>query len=75
MRRFGTKMLVFTNSVVVLLPSHPQVQKEALSKVRVGESEWQGKAARWLYTAKRKVELKAREDDEAEASKKRKGRG
>ena len=51
-------------------------QKEVLSKVRVGESEWQGKAARWqLYTAKRKVELEAREDDEAEGRPRRSERG
>jgi hypothetical protein len=46
-----------------------------VSKVRVGESEWQGKAARWLYTAKRKVELEAREDDEAEGRPRRSERG
>ena len=48
---------------------------ELLSRIKADETEWQGEAGRWLYTAKRKVELKAREDAEAAALKKKKRRG
>lgn len=42
--------------------------------VRDREKEWQAKAARWLSTARRKVEVKEREDAEAEEQRRRKRR-
>lgn len=51
-----------------------RIRKTAMEKVRSDEADWQGRAARWLYQARRKVELKAREDAEAAAAKRRKKR-
>lgn len=51
-----------------------RIRKEAMSKIKQAESNWQSSASRWLYIAKRKVELKEREDAEAAAAKRRKKR-
>merc|ERR1711959_317431 len=51
-----------------------RIRKEAIMQIKQAESNWQTSASRWLYTAKRKVELKEREDAEAAAAKRRKKR-
>merc|ERR1712146_86722 len=51
-----------------------RIRKEVIQKIKAAELDWQSRASRWLYTAKRKVELKTREDAEAAASKRRKKR-
>jgi hypothetical protein len=51
-----------------------QIRKETQNRIRNDESIWQNEAARWLGTAKRKVELKKREDIEAAAAKRRRNR-
>jgi hypothetical protein len=50
------------------------IRKDVRNKLRVPESEWQGRAAGWMGTASRKVAMKEREDAEHEAMQKRKNR-
>ena len=50
------------------------IRKETQNRIRNDEQLWQNEAARWLGTAKRKVELKKREDAEAAAAKRRRNR-
>merc|ERR1711871_565608 len=48
------------------------IKKETVGKTKAAETAWQSRAAAWLGTAKRKVDLKTQEDKEAkEAQKKR----
>ena len=49
------------------------IRKETQNRIRNDEQLWQNEAARWLGTAKRKVELKKREDADMEAAKRRRG--
>jgi hypothetical protein len=51
-----------------------QIRKAALLKMKSGESAWQVDAAQWLFAAKRKIEMKAREDAEEAAKNKKKKR-
>lgn len=51
-----------------------RIRKESLMKIKQAELDWQNAASRWLHTAKRKVEVKQREDAEAAAAKRRKKR-
>jgi hypothetical protein len=51
-----------------------QIRKAALLKMKSGESAWQIDAAKWLFSAKRKIEMKAREDAEEAAKKAKKKR-
>jgi hypothetical protein len=48
-----------------------RIRQELAARLKATESEWQISAARWLALAKRKVEVKKREDAEAQATKKR----
>lgn len=48
-----------------------RLKKETTEKTRSKESEWQGKASRWMATASRKVEVKEKEDAEVEVMKKK----
>ncbi len=50
-----------------------QIRKAAQAKIKAGEAAWQAEAARWLFTAMRKIEAKKTEDAE-EAAKKSKGK-
>jgi hypothetical protein len=49
------------------------IRKAALLKMKTGEAAWQAEAARWLFTAKRKIEAKKQEDaqEAAKGSKKK----
>lgn len=47
------------------------IRKESRNKMKQEELDWQASAAQWLGTAKRKVQLKEREDMEAAAKKRR----
>lgn len=48
-----------------------QIRRETQDRIRAGEDAWQAEAAKWLGTAKRKVQLKRREDMEQAAQKRR----
>jgi hypothetical protein len=51
-----------------------RIRQEVAVKVKAAESEWQGLAAKWLAVARRKVQVKKKEDEDAKAGKrKRKG--
>jgi hypothetical protein len=51
-----------------------RIRLEVAAKVKAAEAEWQLKVAKWLAVARRKVQVKKREDEEAKAGKrKRKG--
>jgi hypothetical protein len=51
-----------------------RIRQEVAVKVKAAESEWQGLAAKWLAIARRKVQVKKKEDEDAKAGKrKRKG--
>eukprot|EP00599_Poterioochromonas_sp_BG-1_P003191 CAMPEP_0173133270 /NCGR_PEP_ID=MMETSP1105-20130129/630_1 /TAXON_ID=2985 /ORGANISM="Ochromonas sp., Strain BG-1" /LENGTH=1788 /DNA_ID=CAMNT_0014044913 /DNA_START=1672 /DNA_END=7038 /DNA_ORIENTATION=+ len=51
-----------------------RIRQEVAAKVKAAEAEWQSKVAKWLAVARRKVQVKKREDEEAKAGKrKRKG--
>lgn len=51
-----------------------RIREEVAVKVKAAESEWQGRAVKWLAISRRKVQVKKREDEEAKAGKrKRKG--
>lgn len=51
-----------------------RIRQEVAVKVKAAESEWQGLAAKWLSVARRKVQVKKKEDEDAKAGKrKRKG--
>jgi hypothetical protein len=52
-----------------------RIREEVADKVRLAESEWQGNANKWLTIAKRKVQIKKKEDEDAREGKmKRKGK-
>lgn len=48
-----------------------RIRQELSARLRATESEWQSHAIRWVTLAKRKVEVKKREDAEALATKRR----
>ncbi|CAM9426180.1 unnamed protein product, partial [Ectocarpus fasciculatus] len=49
-----------------------RINKETRQKIKGTETEWQGRASKWLATARRKVELKQTEDaEDAERAKRR----
>lgn len=51
-----------------------RIREEVAGRVKSAEAEWQGGAARWLTMAKRKVQVKKKEDEDArEGKRKRKG--
>jgi hypothetical protein len=51
-----------------------RIRQEVAVKVKAAESEWQGTVAKWLSIARRKVQVKKKEDEDAKAGKrKRKG--
>ena len=51
-----------------------RIRQEVAAKVKAAEAECQLKVAKWLAIARRKVQVKKREDEEAKAGKrKRKG--
>ena len=51
-----------------------RIRQEVAVKVKVAETEWQGLTSKWLSIARRKVQVKKKEDDDARAGKrKRKG--
>lgn len=51
-----------------------RIRLEVAIKVKVAETEWQGLASKWLSIARRKVQVKKKEDEDAKAGKrKRKG--
>lgn len=52
-----------------------RIRLELTAKLKVSESAWQVSAAKWLSLAKRKVEVKKREDAEALQTKKRRKGG
>ena len=74
-RQEALREQVITDRRISAVTNIRRIRKDTLSRIRADEAEWQGEASRWLYTAKRKVELKAREDAEAKALKKKKRRG
>ena len=52
-----------------------RIRLEVAVKVKAAESEWQQLAAKWLSVARRKVQVKKKEDEDAKAGKrKRKGK-
>jgi len=65
---------VVTDRKIAAVTNIRRIRKEAVNKIKMAESTWQSNASRWLYTAKRKVELKQTEDAEAAAAKRRKKR-
>ena len=65
---------VITDRRIAAVSNIRRIRKETISRIKADETEWQGEAGRWLYTARRKTELKAREDAEAAALKKSKRR-
>merc|ERR1719217_1323554 len=74
-RQEALREQVITDRRIAAVTNIRRIRKDTLSRIKADETEWQGEAGRWLYTAKRKVELKAREDAEAAALKKKKRRG
>lgn len=51
-----------------------RIRQEVAQKVRASEAAWQVTAAKWLSVARRKVQVKAKEDEDARAGRrKRKG--
>jgi type I restriction-modification system DNA methylase subunit len=50
-----------------------RIREELAARVKLAESQWQAKASKWLVMAKRKVEVKKREDEEARAGKRKRG--
>ena len=51
-----------------------RIRQEVAVKVKAAEAEWQSLAAKWLAVARRKVQVKKKEDEDAKAGKrKRKG--
>jgi len=51
-----------------------RLKREVTERTRTREQDWQNRTARWYSTASRKVEVKQREDQEAEIAKKKKRR-
>jgi uncharacterized caspase-like protein len=52
-----------------------RIREELSTKTRAAETEWQSQTTKWLLVARRKVQVKKKEDDEAKAiKKKRKGK-
>jgi hypothetical protein len=50
-----------------------RIREELGAKVKLAESQWQAKASKWLVMARRKVDVKKREDEEARAGKRKRG--
>ena len=65
---------VVTDRKIAAVTNIRRIRKEAVNKIKLAETTWQNNAGRWLYTAKRKVDLKQAEDAEAAAAKRRKKR-
>jgi hypothetical protein len=65
---------VVTDRKIAAVTNIRRIRKEAVNKIKMAETTWQSNASRWLYTAKRKVDLKQAEDAEAAAAKRRKKR-
>ena len=73
-RQEALREQVITDRRIAAVSNIRRIRKETISRIKADETEWQGEAGRWLYTARRKTELKAREDAEAAALKKSKRR-
>ena len=48
-----------------------RIRQEVAGKVKAAEAEWQFQSSKWLTVARRKVQVKKKEDEEAKAGKKK----